>query len=71
MASSSGKVCYTGVTDPITYSQAGISWPVQEETSDPVAKFFQPGSVSGKRNHVRIEWACRVLSAVQIVLLIV
>ncbi|KAI9635866.1 uncharacterized protein MKK02DRAFT_44562 [Dioszegia hungarica] len=24
--------------------KAGISWPVQELTSDPVAKFFQPGS---------------------------
>lgn len=26
--------------------EAGISWPVQEETSDPLAAFFQPGSVS-------------------------
>ncbi|WVR03504.1 hypothetical protein IAU60_000495 [Kwoniella sp. DSM 27419] len=24
--------------------QAGISWPTQELTSDPIAKFFQPGS---------------------------
>ncbi|KAL1407101.1 hypothetical protein Q8F55_006515 [Vanrija albida] len=24
--------------------KGGISWPIQEETSDPVAKFFQPGS---------------------------
>lgn len=25
-------------------SKAGISWPVQERTSDPLAQFFQPGS---------------------------
>ena len=28
-----------------TQSKAGISWPVQEQTSDPLAQFFQPGSV--------------------------
>ncbi|KLT39349.1 hypothetical protein CC85DRAFT_198445 [Cutaneotrichosporon oleaginosum] len=25
-------------------NKAGISWPIQEETSDPLAAFFQPGS---------------------------
>ncbi|ORY23620.1 hypothetical protein BCR39DRAFT_346299 [Naematelia encephala] len=30
--------------DYLTCPQAGISWPIQELTSDPVAKFFQPGS---------------------------
>lgn len=28
-----------------TQSKAGISWPVQERTSDPLAQYFQPGSV--------------------------
>jgi hypothetical protein len=29
-----------------TDSKGGISWPVQELTSDPLIKFFQPDSVS-------------------------
>jgi hypothetical protein len=32
------------IADPLP--QAGISWPIQERSSDPLTKFFQPNSVS-------------------------
>ncbi|KAK8845477.1 hypothetical protein IAR55_006190 [Kwoniella newhampshirensis] len=32
------------MSNPASKGKAGISWPIQEGTSDPIARFFQPGS---------------------------
>ena len=59
----SGKVkpLLSALSGHLLRRKAGISWPSQELTTDPVAKFFRPGSVSLTSNAKSFYSSCGFL----------